>query len=192
MNHTGQTLWGSLITCRRLKIGLLLRKLHRSSRFSIGGRMPSCPTFLFLPLCLAPGFAQDDVILRAMKDELERSRQLRIVSLDAPYFFEYRVEDASVFSAAATLGALIGTNTSALRIPVVKVRVGDYTFDNTNNIYSDFYAGSRYDSNQLPLENDYMALRQVLWLATHRSYKTAADAIPRKRASIKNMKFPEQ
>jgi len=186
---------GRLVTCGRLVIGLSLGKLHRTRRLTIGGRMPSCPTYRFLALCLClavTAFSQDDVILRAMKDELERSRQLRIVSLDAPYFFEYRVEDASVYTAAATLGALIGTNTSALRIPVVKVRVGDYAFDNTNHIYSDFYAGSRYDSNQLPLENDYMALRQVLWLATDRSYKTAADAIARKRASMKNMNLPEQ
>src|SRR5260221_13131883 len=98
--------------------------------------MPSYPTFLFLTLCLAPGLAQDDVILRAMKDELERSRQLRIGSLDAPYFFEYRVEDASVYSVGATLGALIGSSQTGLRIPVVKVRVGDYAFDNTDHIYS--------------------------------------------------------
>jgi hypothetical protein len=155
--------------------------------------MPSCPTLLFLTLCLvAPVFAQDDVILRAMKDELERSRQLRIVSLDAPYFFEYRVEDATVFSVGATLGALIGSSQTAIRIPVVKVRVGDYAFDNTDHIYSDFYAASRYDPSQRPLENDYMALRQVLGLATDRSYKTAADAIARKRASMKNINLPEQ
>src|SRR5260370_7647603 len=157
--------------------------------------MPSCPTLrlvtLFL-LGLSSGFSQDDVILRAMKDELERSRQLRIVSLDAPSFFEYRVEDASMYSVGATLGALVATNQTALRIPAVRVRVGDYAFDNTDHIYSDFYAGTRYDPNQLPLENDYMALRQVLWLATDRSYKTAADAIARKRASMKNMNLPEQ
>ena len=156
--------------------------------------MKSSPLRL-LALCLfllSSAFSQDDVILRAMKDELERSRQLRIVSLDAPYFFEYRVEDANVYSVAATLGALVGSSQSVIRVPVVKVRVGDYAFDNSNHIYSDFYAGSRYDPSQLPLENDYMALRQVLWLATDRSYKTAADAIARKRATMKNMNLPEQ
>jgi TldD protein len=141
---------------------------------------------------LTAAFSQDDVILRAMKDELERSRQLRIVSLDAPYFFEYRVEDASLYTVAATMGALVGSNQSALRIPFVKVRVGDYAFDNSNHIYSDFYAGTRYDPPQLPLENDYLAMRQVLWLATDRSYKTAADAIARKRATMKNLNLPEQ
>jgi hypothetical protein len=136
--------------------------------------------------------AQDDVILRAMKDELERSKQLRIVSLDAPYFFEFRVEDEALFSAAATLGASLGSSQSVIRLPSVKVRVGDYTFDNTGHIFSDAYAGSRYDPEHLPLENNYLALRQVLWLATDRAYKTAEDAIARKRSSIKNVNLTDQ
>ena len=120
---------------------------------------------------VASGFfllpAQDaDPVLRAMKDELERSRQLRIVSLDAPYFIEYRVEDVNVFSVDAMLGALVSSEQTVLRIPTVKVRVGDYIFDNTNHLYSDAYTGSRYDPDHLPLENDYRAFRQVLWLAT--------------------------
>ena len=137
--------------------------------------------------------AQDaDPVLRAMKDELERSRQLRIVSLDAPYFIEYRVEDVSSFSVAATLGALVSSNQSVLRVPTVKVRVGDYLFDNTNHLYSDRYTGSRYDPDQLPVENDYRAFRQVLWLATDRAYKTAEESIARKRSSLKNMNVTEQ
>ena len=138
-------------------------------------------------------FAQDaDPVLRAMKDELERSRQLRIVSLDAPYFIEYRVEDVNDFSATATLGALVSSNQTLLRVPTVKVRVGDYIFDNTNHLYSDAYTGSRYDPDQLPMENNYGAFRQVLWLATDRAYKTAEESIARKRSSLKNMNVTEQ
>src|SRR5258706_8072429 len=108
MNHTGQTLWGRLITCRRLKIGLCGEACKKTDRFSIGGRMPSCPTLFFLTLCLSlPAFSQDDVILRAMKDELERSLQRRIFSLDAPYFFEYRVEERTDISVGSPLGARI-------------------------------------------------------------------------------------
>ena len=139
-----------------------------------------------------PVAAQEDVILRAMKDELTRSRQLRIVSLDAPYFFEYRVEDTALYGIAATLGGLIGDSQTLMRVPMVRVRVGDYTFDNSDHIYSDAYTGSRYDPDHLPLENDYLALRQVLWLATDRAYKTAEEAIARKRSSLKNMNMPEQ
>lgn len=136
--------------------------------------------------------AQDDVILRAMKDEMERSRQLRIVSLDAPYFFEFRVEDTAATSIVASLGALVGSNQTTHRIPKVRVRVGDYAFDNSDHIFSDAYTGSRYDPEQLTTDNDYLALRQVLWLATDRAYKTAEEAIARKRATLKNMNQTDQ
>ena len=146
---------------------------------------------------ILPGRAQapaqePDVLLRAMQDELERSRQLRIVSLDAPYFVEYRVAEETNFSINATLGALVATNQSTIRIPTVKVRVGDYNFDNTNHMYSEAYSGSRYDPDQLPLDSDYLGFRNVLWLATDRAYKTAEDAIARKRSSLKNMSVPDQ
>ena len=163
--------------------------VSRRQRWSVV--LPSAFCLLFSGFRLLP--AQDaDPLLRAMKDELERSRQLRIVSLDAPYFIEYRVEDVNAFSVAATLGALVSSNQSVLRVPTVKVRVGDYIFDNTNHLYSDAYTGSRYDPDQLPMENDYRAFRQVLWLATDRAYKTAEESIARKRSSLKNMNVTEQ
>jgi len=150
-------------------------------------------TLLAFVITIGVGHAQDnDVILRAMQDELARSRSLRIVNLDTPYYIEYRVEDAAVISVSATLGALVNSNQFALRVPTVRIRVGDYKFDNTNHIYSEFYSGSRYDSDQLPLENDYLPIRHALWLATDRAYKGAEDAIARKRSSLKNVNMPEQ
>lgn len=138
-------------------------------------------------------FAQDaDPLLRAMKDELERSRQLHIANLDAPYFFEYRVEDTVIHSIEASLGALIASQQNAYRIPNVRVRVGNYNFDNANHMFSEAYAGGRFDSRNLSLENDYIGFRQTLWLATDRAFKTAEEAIARKRASLKNVSLPDQ
>ena len=74
----------------------------------------------------------------------------------------------------------------------MKVRVGSYTFDNTDHVFSDAYSGGRYDPGNLSLENDYIGFRHVLWLATDRAYKTAAEAIARKRSSLKNVSLPEQ
>jgi TldD protein len=41
------------------------------------------------------------------------------------------------------------------------------------------------------MDNDYLAFRQVFWLATDRAYKTAEEAIARKRSSLKNMSQPD-
>ena len=153
---------------------------------------------LLAGLCLSPIQSQEqkaqdaDPVLRAMKDELKRSSQLHIVNLDPAYFFEYRVEDTQSFEAEATLGALISSAEARTRVPMVQVRVGDYTFDNSNHIYSDAASGSRYDSGQLPRDDDYLAFRQSFWLATDRTYKQAEDAIARKRSSLKNVNVPDQ
>ncbi len=134
----------------------------------------------------------DDVILKAMRDELARSQSLGIAGLDRPYYIETTVEDADTVSITASLGALITSNHTPVRVQRVRVRVGDYAFDNTNHVYSDYYSGSRYDPEQLPIETNYQAIRQVLWLATDRAYKAAEEAIARKRSSLKNVNVAEQ
>jgi len=135
---------------------------------------------------------EPDPLLRAMKDEVKRSLRLRIISLDAPYFIEYRVADETNYSVNASLGALVASGESTVRIPMVLVRVGDYAFDNANHIYSEAYSGSRYDPDQLAVDGDYLGFRHSFWLATDRAYKTAEDAIARKRSSLKNMNLPDQ
>jgi predicted Zn-dependent protease len=133
-----------------------------------------------------------DTILSAMQDELDRSRVLRISSLETPYYIEYVINDLTSFSVSASLGALIQSGDARLRIPNVRVRVGDYAFDNTNSVFSDYYSGSRYDSEQMVIDDDYANLRRDLWLATDRAYKTASEAIGRKKAALKNMTQVDQ
>ena len=57
---------------------------------------------------------------------------------------------------------------SAYRVPTVRMRVGNYDFDNTNHIYSEAYVGSRYDPDRLPLDDNYMRVPAGV-LAGHRS-----------------------
>jgi hypothetical protein len=135
--------------------------------------------------------APPDTLLRAMQDELKRSSELTQLGLDQPYFIEYRTEDTTSHGIAASLGALIESGDSHVRVPVVRVRVGNYNFDNTNHIYSMAYGGTRYDPGGLALEDNYLAFREVFWLATDRAFKTAQDAIARKRSSLKNMSVPD-
>jgi hypothetical protein len=139
----------------------------------------------------SPASQDNDTLLRAMKDELKRSNELIRLGLQPPYYMEYRAEDTVGHGIEASLGALMESADSAYRIPTVRVRVGKYDFDNTNHIYSEAYVGSRYDPDRLPLDDNYMAFREVYWLATDRAFKTAQDAIARKRSSLKNMSLPD-
>ncbi|MBL8177690.1 MAG: hypothetical protein JNK48_23635 [Bryobacterales bacterium] len=136
---------------------------------------------------LAPVWGQtDDVVLKAMKEEMARGKTLRVVG-DPPYFFEYTLDDAEFYSASASYGALSLDRSSRVRQPRVRIRVGDAKLDNTNHIFSDMYRGSRYDPSQFPLDDNYDTLRLGFWLATDRAYKQALEAFARKKASLKNM-----
>lgn len=128
----------------------------------------------------------NDVILRAMKDELARARSLRVVG-DPPYFIEYTLDDADVYSVNATYGALVAERSSRFRAPRVRIRVGDAKLDNSNHIYSDAYRGSRFDPSQFVIDDNYDVLRLGFWLATDRAYKQALEALARKKASLKNL-----
>jgi hypothetical protein len=145
---------------------------------------------VLLLVCLnvgAFGQAAGDTLLRAMRDELRRSRGLKVLSLEAPYFIEYTIEDGDSFEVSASLGGLVSVRHNRFRLPEIKVRVGDYKFDNTGYAGSGFHFGTHYDIERFPLENSYEVMRRFLWLDTDSAYKSAVEAISRKRAALKNV-----
>jgi hypothetical protein len=133
-----------------------------------------------------------DPVLQAMHDEMERSRKLTVSNLEAPYFIEYLVDDEEDFSLTASLGGLVARRHEHFRSPEVHVRVGDYKFDNTNYAGGGFSFGTRYDLERFPLENAYPVLRRYFWLQTDSAYKSAVEAISRKRAALRNLTAGEQ
>lgn len=127
-----------------------------------------------------------DPVIRAMHDELERDRKITVANLEAPYFIEYVMDEADTYTVSASLGGLVAKRRERYRQPEVHVRVGDYKFDNTNFAGGGF-GGSRYDLERFPLENSYPVLRRYLWLETDSAYKSAVEAISRKRAALRNL-----
>ena len=147
--------------------------------------------------CASRGLAQqtDDVVGRAMRDELTRSmKELRLAQLERPYYIAYRVQESVSLGASASYGSLLGSRESRLRTLSVEVRVGDYAFDNTN-----FFGGGgmmmsvgfggfdmSFESGELPLDDNYLEIRRQLWLATDAAYKEAVETLAAKRASLLN------
>jgi hypothetical protein len=128
----------------------------------------------------------DEILLRAMRDELARSKQLSVVAGgDTPYFFSYTLTDAETLRVSASMGAVVDVSRNRFRSPATEVRVGSYDFDNTGHIFSGIYSGSRYDGNW-PLDDDYGNFRSELWLGTDRAFKAAVESMARKRASMNN------
>ena len=82
--------------------------------------------------------AQDDAVVKAMRDELDRSmKKLQLENLQKPYFVAYHAVENESCSASASFGALLTSyceppGTARSRVLAVEVRVGDYTRDNSN------------------------------------------------------------
>ena len=144
---------------------------------------------LTLGVCglLLPAFAQKatdangDVILSAMRAELERSQsQLKMENVAAPYYIEYRVFDVDDYDAEASFGALRSTARLRFRFLRVVVRVGDYKQDS-------YYGQGEGIIDFLPTDDDMLAFRHQLWIATDRAYKTAAESLTAKQSQLKRL-----
>ena len=134
---------------------------------------------------------QSDAVLDAMKAEMARSTSLSLGQLDKPYYVAYTVDEAKVWSAVATLGAMMSSDLQTIRIPEVRLRVGDYKFDNSN-FSGGGGGGARYDLGAFPLEDDPIAIRRYFWLATDSAYKGALQTIARKRSALRSVTVSEQ
>lgn len=125
--------------------------------------------------------ADDDVLLRAMQVEMQRSKaQLKLEGVSAPYYIDYRVVDTDEFAAEASFGALRTSVRARFRVLRVVVRVGDYKQDS-------FFGEGEGDVELMPLDEDLLALRHQLWLATDKAYKSANEALTAKQAQLKQL-----
>ncbi len=141
-------------------------------------------------LAVAAALAQapaPDPLLQAMQDELVRAKKMTLNNLESPYYIEYIVDESENMAVSASLGGIVSQRHDRLREPDVHVRVGDYKFDNTNYVGSGFNFGSRYDLGRFPLENSYPVLRRYFWLRSDSAYKSAVEALSRKRAILRNI-----
>ncbi len=134
--------------------------------------------------------AADDMVLKAMRDELQRSMTLQFNSLDKPYYIQYTIEDGRRIQVSAVLDGIESVESSEFRIPRVHVRIGSPQFDNTD--YAGGRGGSGRSGASFPLDDDYSTLRHAFWLATDQAYKSALETISRKHAALKNISVTEE
>jgi len=128
-----------------------------------------------------PAEAASDPILRALHTELARSKaQLKMDNVDSPFYIEYHVFDVDQIEASAAFGALRDQNHMRLRFLRAVVRLGDYKLDS-------YYNAGQGISDILPLDNDELAIRHQVWLATDQAYKRASEAFSNKKAMLKEL-----
>jgi TldD protein len=130
-------------------------------------------------MAAAHAAAKGDGLLEALLTELDRSKaQLKMDQVQSPYFIEYRVNEVNDFVAEAAFGALRENQHIHVRFLRVVIRIGDYKQDS-------YYGRGQGESSILPLDDDPIALRHQIWLATDDAYKAAGQALAEKQAALK-------
>jgi TldD protein len=125
--------------------------------------------------------AASDPMLRAMLAELTRSQaQLKMDNIGAPFYIEYRVFDVDQFEVDAAFGAVQEQNRSQIRLLRATVRLGNYKVDS-------YYGPGQGISDIVPLDNDEMALRHQIWMATDEAYKRAGEALSSKQSMLSQL-----
>jgi TldD protein len=122
-----------------------------------------------------------DTVLKAMLAELKRSQEkLQLGQMQRPYYIDYQVTEIQDNIADATLGALRTDQVNSGRIVRVVVRIGDYKQDS-------YFGEGMGALETMPSDNDELALRRQLWLATDKAYKSALSGFTEKQAALKSM-----
>ena len=153
-------------------------------------------TLLLLVLINSVGYSFDkpnEDIIFAMKNELNRSmNELKINDLESPYFIEYKYVEYEASSMRGSMGSIEAANNSKSAYISVSVRVGDYSFDNTNffDVGLGFFGSSDdeegFKKRSVSYEPSINYLRKEFWLATDAAYKQTAELYSKKLAILKN------
>jgi TldD protein len=139
------------------------------------------------------GQKDNDQTLRAMRDEMERSKtrlELKIPGTDQPvrpYYVEYRLLDLDFREISGEFGTLLNSNHSRSRFMDVEARVGNYKLDSSNFISEDGFRGFIGSTGSVGIDRDYDSLRQDLWIATDQAFKEAVETYSRKQAYLSSL-----
>ncbi|MBP7795175.1 MAG: hypothetical protein KA059_00140 [Elusimicrobiales bacterium] len=147
--------------------------------------------FLFLLVFSSNLFSAEDVVLKAMNDELVRTvNNLEISNFPKPYFVAYQITDSSVCSISASFGDIKDIDDRFIRYAKVDVRIGNNLFDSSNFIED---LNNRYEPSysNVAVEDDYDLIRQSLWSLSDTAYKNALDSYSRKEAYRKKKDIKE-
>lgn len=140
---------------------------------------------LLMPVSLAWARASDPLV-DLLAEELDREMTVLAREEEPPYFIAYTVRDTTGSEVSASFGSLTSSDSRRRRTLSVIVRVGSYRRDNTHDLRGGVgtfrHAGG--SSVPLPLTDDPLAIRAVVWRETNRQYRRAVEELARVKANL--------
>ena len=139
-----------------------------------------------LPVVTIAQSQHDDVILRAMQDELDRNmKELRLPNHDKPFFIMYNIRDQKTYDITATLGSIVQSNERPARFKSnIRILVGDYEF-NDESLEDNLGSSPTALEISLPIDDDYLGIRRSLWSSTDKVYRDAARHFSKHQQTLK-------
>jgi predicted Zn-dependent protease len=131
---------------------------------------------------------ENDVLFEALTDEMKRSTdKLKLGTHGLPYFVQYKVLETEMLYLSASCGALTSENNTHYRRLYTDIRVGDYDLDSSKDSgsMSSLFGRLSGSGKELPVEDDYAALRHEIWLASDSNYKDAIEGYEDKKARLR-------
>lgn len=143
---------------------------------------------LMILVSMQPALAEKDVLFDALIDEMKRTKdELKFESHPNPYFVSYHVKQVDEIELSSVLGSRADLFRKSSRVVYPDIRIGDYNLDSSNPLTK---VAKTYE--ELPLGNDYKALRRSLWKSSDHDYKFAIRTLEWKKAYLSNNNVPDR
>lgn len=145
----------------------------------------ACLVFVFL-FNFDNSYSKNELLLQSLKNELNRTMQELKSEPLPPYFISYYVTDINKITISSSFGKLKINNESRNRMIDIDLRVGDYNFDNTHIIRGNsFNFGGSLGAIELPIEDDETVIRNAIWFASDKIYKSAIERYEKAKTNQK-------
>lgn len=146
---------------------------------------------VFINVFIQASGQSDDVLLKAMQDEITRNlNELKLPDYEKPFFLMYGVVDQKTYSISASMGSLSRSSVSPERFKsTTRVLVGDYSF-NDESLEDNQSRSTGVPQIPIPEDDDYSGIRRSFWASTDQVYRDAARVFERNKESLKETGKP--
>ena len=132
---------------------------------------------------VTPVMADAEEILQPLRDELGRTlSDLVMEDLERPFYVSYTIDDIVELTIDGALGTLTRSTLERSRYLTTDLRVGDQVLDNSNFVAGYYRMPPPF--TRIAVDNNYDAIRNVVFLESDKAYKRALKTLSQKRAYL--------
>lgn len=122
---------------------------------------------------------RQDTLLQALQEELAREQKEYSTTGYPPYYIDYRLSEIQNVFVQASFGSLTRSLATKNRILATRVKIGDYSFDDSHRVdgqnWRNAEGASSSTATAVPLGSNMPAIKHAIWKATEQEYRKALE-----------------